>query len=46
MSTVFRGKFIAMLKVFLQTKGLVFSDELRHAIYKKEWVVYGFRILW
>jgi hypothetical protein len=40
MSAVFRGKFVAMLKVFLQTKGLAFSDELRHAIYKKEWVVY------
>jgi hypothetical protein len=43
MSTVFRGKFVALLKEFLQTKAIEFSDELRHAIYKKEWVVYAKR---
>jgi hypothetical protein len=43
MSTVFRGKFVAMLQSFLQSKGLAFSDELRHSIYKKEWVVYAKR---
>jgi hypothetical protein len=43
MSTVFRGKFVTLFKAFLQSKGLAFSDELRHAIYKKEWVVYAKR---
>jgi hypothetical protein len=41
MSSVFRGKFITLLKQFLQTKGIELSDELRHDMYKKEWVVYA-----
>jgi len=32
MSTVFRGKFVALLKDFLQAKEIEFSDELRHDI--------------
>ena len=43
MSRVFRGKFVALLKDFLQAKGIAFSDELRHEIYKKDWVVYAKR---
>jgi hypothetical protein len=43
MSAVFRGKFVALLKAFLQTKKIDFSDELRHAIYQKDWVVYAKR---
>jgi hypothetical protein len=43
MSSVFRGKFVALLKTFLQSKEIEFSDELRHAIYRKEWVVYAKR---
>jgi hypothetical protein len=43
MSVVFRGKFVALLKEFLQSKELEFSSELRQAIYKKEWVVYAKR---
>jgi hypothetical protein len=43
MSRVFRGKFVALLKAFLQSEGLEFSDELRQEIYKKEWVVYAKR---
>jgi len=43
MSMVFRGKFVALLKEFLQEKGIEFSDDLRQAIYKKEWVVYAKR---
>jgi hypothetical protein len=43
MSTVFRGKFVALLKAFLQAKGIEFSEELRQDIYKKEWVVYAKR---
>jgi len=43
MSTVFRGKFVALLKEFLQSKDIEFSEELRHDIYKKEWVVYAKR---
>jgi len=41
MSTVFRGKFVALLKDFLQTKGIGFSGEFRHEIYKKAWVIYA-----
>ena len=43
MSTVFRGKFVALLKDFLQAKEIEFSDELRHDIYNKEWIVYAKR---
>ena len=43
MSTVFRGKFVTMLKAFLQTKAIEMSDELRHDIYKRAWVVYARR---
>jgi len=43
MSAVFRGKFVALLKDLLQAKAIEFSEELRYAIYKKEWVVYAKR---
>jgi len=43
MSTVFRGKFVALLKELLQAKEIEFSIELRHDIYKKDWVVYAKR---
>jgi len=43
MSMVFRGKFVALLKEFLQSQGIAFSDDLRCEIYKKEWVVYAKR---
>jgi hypothetical protein len=43
MSAVFLGKFVALLKAFLQSKEIEFSDGLRRAIYKKEWVVYAKR---
>jgi hypothetical protein len=43
MSTVFRGKFVALLKAFLKAKGIEFPEDLRHAIYKKDWVVYAKR---
>ena len=43
MSKVFRGKFVALLKEFLQSKSIEFSEELRHDIYKKDWVVYAKR---
>ena len=43
MSKVFRGKFVALLKEFLQSKRIEFSEELRHDIYKKDWVVYAKR---
>jgi hypothetical protein len=43
MSAVFRGKFVALLKAFLQAKDIEFSEELRHDLYKKEWVVYAKR---
>jgi hypothetical protein len=40
---VFRGKFVGLLKEFLQSKGIEFSDALRHDIYKKDWIVYAKR---
>jgi hypothetical protein len=43
LSKVFRGKFVALLKAFLQSKAIEFSDALNHAIYKREWVVYAKR---
>ena len=43
MSMVYRGKFVALLKEFLQIKAIEFSDDLRHDIYKKDWVVYAKR---
>jgi hypothetical protein len=43
MGEVFRGKSVALLKAFLQSKGIDFPDGLRHSIYKKEWVVYAKR---
>jgi hypothetical protein len=43
MSTVFRGKFVALLREFFQAKGIEFPDELRHDLYKKGWVVYAKR---
>jgi hypothetical protein len=43
MSRVFRGKFVFLLKAFLQSEGLAFSDELRRALYKNEWVVFAKR---
>jgi len=43
MSTVFRGKFVDLLKDLLLSKSIEFSDALRHDIYKKEWVVYAKR---
>ena len=43
MSVVFRGKFVALLKGFLESKAIEFSEELRQAIYQKEWVVYAKR---
>jgi len=43
MSAVFRGKFVVLLKAFFQSKGIEFSESLRHEIYKKDWVVYAKR---
>jgi len=45
MSAVFRGKFVALFREFLESEGIPFSEELRHDIYKKEWVVYAKRPL-
>ena len=41
LSTVFRGRFVALLKHFLHSKGIEFTAELRHALYKNDWVVYA-----
>ena len=43
MSTVFRGKFVALLKKFLQSKDMTFSDGMREEMYRKAWVVYAKR---
>jgi len=43
MSAVFRGKFVALFREFMQAKGLEFSEDLRQAIYRKDWVVYAKR---
>jgi hypothetical protein len=43
MSAVYRGKFMTGFKVFLEENGMELTDELRNAVYRKEWVVYAKR---
>jgi len=43
MSAVYRGKFMTGFKVFLGKNGMELSGELKTAVYRKEWVVYGKR---
>ena len=43
MSGVFRGKFVSLLKEFFEAQSIAFTEELRHDIYEKDWVVYAKR---
>jgi hypothetical protein len=41
MSAVFRGKFVVLFKQFLKSKGLCYSNELHHSMYRRDWIVYA-----
>jgi hypothetical protein len=40
MSRIFRGKYISLLKKFLNDEGMVYCSALHNSLYQKDWVVY------
>ena len=43
MSAVYRGKFMAGFKMFLEENGMELIEELKRDVYRKSWVVYAKR---